>query len=476
MMLNELTIREAHEKLQKKEISSKELTEAVLQAAEKKDESIGAYLSLMRESAGEEAEAADRKIAGGLPFDELTGIPYAAKDNILVKSAPATAASRILDGYRAAYDATVIRKLQSVGAVLAGKTNLDEFAMGSSTEHSAFKQTHNPHDSGRVPGGSSGGSAAAVAAHEAIFALGSDTGGSIRQPAALCGVVGLKPTYGAVSRFGLIAMASSLDQIGSLTKSVYDAALVFDVLKGRDERDATSVAYEVRELDTEKSVKGMRIGLPREYFVGGLEEPVKQGVESVAKRFTELGAEVKDISLPHTQYALATYYIIMDAEASTNLARYDGIRYGLSRRAPGQSLLNLYTTTRSEGFGDEVKRRIILGTYTLSAGYYDAYYLKAQKVRRLIKEDFDKAWNEVDVILTPTTPSSAFRLGEKTADPLTMYLEDIFTVPVNLAGLPAISIPMRGTKDTLPIGFQFIAPPFQESWLFTLGRAYEESY
>jgi aspartyl-tRNA(Asn)/glutamyl-tRNA(Gln) amidotransferase subunit A len=413
----------------------------------------------------------DSALAKKNDLGNLAGVPLAIKDNILIKGQPATAASKILENYQSAYDATVIKKLKSAESVILGKTNLDEFAMGSSTENSAFQKTRNPADLERVPGGSSGGSAAAVAADMAIAALGSDTGGSIRQPASFCGVVGLKPTYGAVSRSGLIAMASSLDQIGPITKTVEDAEILFEVIKGNDDLDSTSVDLN-KFRDSRSKIKDSRdltIGLPKEYFIEGLEKETAKAIDSVIEKLKNLGFKFKKISLPHTKYALSCYYIIMPAEASTNLARYDGIRYsrinniGINQRdnQHKSALENIYFDQRSGGFGKEVKRRIILGTFVLSSGYYDAYYLKAQKVRTLIKKDFDEAFKEVDVILTPVSPTPAFKIGEKTENPLEMYLSDIFTIPVNLAGLPAISIPVKENVG-LPIGFQLNGKHFRE--------------
>ncbi|MEK7188649.1 MAG: Asp-tRNA(Asn)/Glu-tRNA(Gln) amidotransferase subunit GatA, partial [Patescibacteria group bacterium] len=379
--------------------------------------------------------------------------------------------------YIAPYDATVTLKLKQQGAVILGKTNLDEFAMGSSTENSAFGVTKNPKDPSRVPGGSSGGSAAAVAANLALFALGSDTGGSIRQPASFCGIVGLKPTYGAVSRYGLIAFASSLDQIGPLTKTVEDAKIVFDAIKGKDSLDSTSVELNLKPYTL--NIKDLRIGVPKEYFIEGMDEKVKEVIESVIKRYEDLGAKIKEISLPHTEYALPCYYIIAPSEASANLARYDGIKYGFSERKSGKNLLDVYLNSRGEGFGREVRRRIMLGTYALSSGYYDAYYLRAQKVRTLIKKDFDEAFKEVDVILAPITPTPAFKIGEKIEDPLSMYLSDIFCVAVNLAGLPSLvikagKVTIDNSELKLPLGFQIIGRPFEENKIFEAGTLFDQ--
>jgi len=467
MDLKNLTIKNFHEGLVKKEFSAKEITEEFFDLIDRKDGEINAYLRLTKDLALSQAQAVDAALANGGKINLLAGVPLAIKDNILIKDEVCTAASKILANYRASYDATVIKKLKNAAAVLLGKTNLDEFAMGSSTENSAFKITHNPSDLERVPGGSSGGSAAAVAAGMAVAALGSDTGGSIRQPANFCGVVGLKPTYGAVSRYGLIAMASSLDQIGPLAKTVEDAEILFETIKGKDELDSTSVESKIRNSNFE--IRNCTIGLPEEYFVSGLDKKIQTKIEGVIKNLEKLGCKFQKISLPHTRYAVACYYIIMPAEASTNLARYDGIRYSRNSKFKIQNskLKDIYFNQRSEGFGEEVKRRIILGNFVLSSGYYDAYYLKAQKVRRLIKEDFDRAFQEVDVILTPVTPTLPFKIGEKINDPLAMYLSDIFTIPVNLAGLPALA---------MSPGFQLIGQSFQESNILEIGKTYEQSY
>jgi aspartyl-tRNA(Asn)/glutamyl-tRNA(Gln) amidotransferase subunit A len=477
--IHDLTIKSFGEGLREKKFSAFEITKAFLARIETHDKEIGAYLSLNKDGALEAAKKIDVAVVEGKELSPLAGVPMALKDNMLVEGLPATAGSKILKDYRAAYDATVVAKLRSAGAVILGKTNLDEFAMGSSTENSAFQITKNPHDLTRVPGGSSGGSAAAVAGDMALGALGSDTGGSIREPASFCGVVGMKPTYGAVSRYGLIAMASSLDQIGPFAKTVEDAALIFRAIAGADPFDATSAAAayddELTHPDFE-NVKKLTIGLPKEYFGDGIDTEVQDAVASAIETIMSLGIAVKEVSLPHTKYALSTYYITMPAEVSSNLARFDGMRYGRSdkRQATSDKLMEVYKKTRREGFGPEARRRIILGTFVLSSGYYDAYYAKAQKVRRLIKEDFDNAFKEVDIILGPVAPTPAFKLGEKTADPLQMYLSDIFTIPVNLAGLPAISIPVRG-QEGLPIGFQLIGRHFREADIFGLGYYYEKA-
>ena len=411
----------------------------------------------------------DEKIQRGETIGMLEGIPIAVKDNILIKGKRATAGSRILETYTATYDATVIKKLKNAGAIFIGKTNMDEFAMGSSTEYSAFGPTKNPCDATRVPGGSSGGSAAAVAAEECIAALGSDTGGSIRQPAAFCGIVGLKPTYGAVSRYGLIAMASSLDQVGPMGRTVNDTKILFEAMRGHDPLDATTSVQRGINFQVEQTLK-LKIGIPKEYLGEGLDEGMRKAFGEAVQFFKNEGFEVKDVSLPHTPSALAVYYLIMSAEASTNLARYDGVRFGA--RAPHHDLAELYTATRGKGFGREVKRRIVLGAFVLSHGYYDAYYVKAQKVRTLIKQDFLNAFQNVDIIMTPTTPTPAFRFGEKTEDPLAMYLSDVYTVTANLAGIPALSIPLK-SNDSLPKGLQLMARPFHEDDLFALGNFYE---
>ncbi len=468
-----MNIREFQKGFREKEFSALEVIQDIFKRIDEQDGDLGAYLSLMKDSAHMEAEKADLALAEGKPLHPLAGVPLAVKDNILMEGIVTTAASMILKDYKASYDATVIRKLREAGAVFIGKTNMDEFAMGASTEHSAFKLTRNPYDSDRVPGGSSGGSAAAVAADEAVAALGSDTGGSIRQPAAFCGVVGMKPSYGAVSRHGLIAMASSLDQIGPVTKTVEDARILFEAIKGKDFYDSTSADVGLEEMDLEK-LKKLKIGIPKEYFVGGLSDEIREGMDKARKDMESLGLEFREISLPNTKYALSVYYIIMPAEVSANLARFDGIRYGRNEEA--DSLMDLYFKNKTAGFGREAKRRIILGTFVLSSGYYDAYYGRAQKVRRLVKEDFEKAFEKVDVIFTPTTPGPAFKIGEKTDDPLQMYLEDIFTVPVNLAGLPAISIPVSNfrTNDGLSAAFQLIGRWGRDNDILSLGSYYEK--
>jgi aspartyl-tRNA(Asn)/glutamyl-tRNA(Gln) amidotransferase subunit A len=471
--LESLTIAEAGRQLQAKKISAVELTRAVFARIDAVEPRVHAYMTVDKEGAMAAAQAADQKLAAGIA-GRLCGIPLAIKDNMSTRGLRTTCSSKMLENYVPPFDATVVARLRAEGAVVIGKTNLDEFAMGSSTENSAYGPTKNPWDLSAVPGGSSGGSAAAVAADMGLGALGSDTGGSIRQPAALCGTVGLKPTYGRVSRYGLIAFASSLDQIGPMTKTVEDAALLSQVMDGHDPMDSTSVAEPVPDYSAALSagVKGLRIGLPKEYFVEGLDKEVEAAVRAAVAKLEGLGASVVPVSLPNTAHCLSVYYLLATAEASSNLARYDGVRYG--HRAAGQdSLISMYRKTRAEGFGAEVKRRIMLGTYALSSGYYDAYYLKAQKVRTLIKGDFDKAWGLVDVIATPTAPTPAFAFGAKTQDPLTMYLSDIFTLSANLAGVPALSQPCGFSSSGLPIGLQLLARPFKETDLFRTAQAYE---
>ena len=482
--IRELTIKKFHDGLTNKQFSAFEITKEFFAYIKEKDKNIDAYLRLLKDSALEQASKVDVEFAKGKELNVLAGAPLAIKDNILIEGELCTSASKILENYKASYDATVIKKLKEAGAIFLGKTNMDEFAMGSSTENSAFKTTKNPRNLERVPGGSSGGSAAAVAADMCAAALGSDTGGSIRQPAGFCGIVGLKPTYGTVSRYGLMAMASSLDQIGPLTKTVEDAEILFNVIKGKDERDATSVENHKSQITNPKleNIQKLTIGLPKEYFVGGMDKETESKIQEAIKGLKSLKIEFKEISLPHTKYALSCYYIIMFAEVSANLARFDGIRYSRvsSSKLKASSLKDIYFKTRGEGFGDEVKRRIMLGTFVLSSGYYDAYYAKAQKVRRLIKEDFEKAFEEIDLILTPVSPTTAFKIGEKTNDPLSMYLSDIFTIPLNLAGLPGMSIPVKNLKSQisnlkskLPVGFQLIAKPFHENDIFEVGKFYE---
>ncbi|MCJ7670262.1 MAG: Asp-tRNA(Asn)/Glu-tRNA(Gln) amidotransferase subunit GatA [Dehalococcoidia bacterium] len=474
--LHQLTIHEAHELLKQRKISSTELTKSVLKRVAEIEGKVHACVTIVEDIALKEAEKVDNYIKTAHEITHLTGIPTLIKDVICTKGIRTTCSSKMLENFIPLYDATVIEKLKAQKAVIVGKTNMDEFAMGSSTEHSAFFPTHNPWDLSRVPGGSSGGSAAAVAADETIYALGSDTGGSVRQPAALCSVVGLKPTYGRVSRFGLVAFASSLDQIGPITKDVTDCALVMNAIAGYDSRDSTSVPYPVPDYTRQliPDIKGLRIGIPKEYFVEGMQNEVRAASEAAIDKLLELGAEIDwEVSLPHTKYALAVYYILAPSEASANLARYDGVKYGFSER-DASNVIETTERTRQFGFGTEVKRRIMLGTYALSAGYYDAYYLKAQKVRTLIKQEFDQAFEKCDALVTPTSPIVPFKLGEKLEDPMQMYLSDICTLPINIAGIPAISIP-AGFADNLPIGMQIMGKPFSEEILLRIAFAYEQA-
>jgi len=470
-----MSILEIHQKLINKEISAVELTKEYLNKIEDEDKQIHSFLTITPELALRQAREAQERIDKEKDVPLLCGVPCAVKDNILVEGIRCTAGSRILENYIAPYSATVIERLKKLGVVILGKTNMDEFAMGSSTENSAYGVTKNPIDKTRVPGGSSGGSAAAVASDFCQFALGSDTGGSIRQPASFCGLVGLKPTYGAVSRYGLIAMASSLDQIGPITKTVEDARIVFEAIKGKDPLDSTSVESEVQGSKFE--IKNLKIGVPDEYFIKGMEKGVEEAIEKAISKLKQLGVKIRKISLPHTEYSLATYYLIMASEASANLARYDGIRYGNSAISNSQPSTHdpfeIYSKTRGKYFGKEVKRRIILGTFALSAGYYDQFYSKAQKARGLIKKDFDQAFKEVDLILTPTTPTVAFKIGEKINDPVKMYLSDIFTVSANLTGLPALSLPC-GKIGRLPVGIQIIGRAFEEEKVFEFSKAFEQ--
>jgi aspartyl-tRNA(Asn)/glutamyl-tRNA(Gln) amidotransferase subunit A len=472
MSFSQMSIRQLQQALRDGKTSSVELTRACLERISATDERVNAFVTVCDESALSAAAEADRKLAAG-EGGPLTGIPIAVKDIFNTAGVRTSCGSRILENYIAQYDATAFAKLREQGAILLGKLNMDEFAMGSSNENSANGPVRNPWDLERVPGGSSGGSAAAIAAGQAFATLGTDTGGSIRQPASFCGVVGVKPTYGRVSRYGVIAYASSLDQVGPMTGCVEDAALMLGAIAGYDPADSTSVDCPVPDYlaTLDDSVKGMKIGLPREYFIDGLDPAVKQAVEAAIEVYRGLGAEIVEVSLPHTDYAVACYYLIATAEASSNLARYDGVRYGVRQQEAG-GLVNMYEQSRAAGFGDEVKRRIMLGTYALSSGYYDAYYLKAQKVRTLIREDFLKAFEQVDLLLTPVAPTTAFKLGEKTDDPLRMYLSDIFTIPVNLAGTCALSLPC-GQDGQLPIGLQLIGKPFDEARILQAARAYE---
>ena len=475
MNLYELSVEKASKMLKDKEISSVELTNALLDRIDEKDKSIEGYITVAKEDALNSAKLADENIKNG-SISPLTGVCASVKDNICTDKILTTCASKMLYNFVPPYDATVVKKLKAQGSVIIGKTNMDEFAMGSSTETSYFKKTKNPHDLAKVPGGSSGGSAAVVAADEAIFALGSDTGGSIRQPSAFCGVVGLKPTYGLVSRFGLVAFASSLDQIGPITKNVTDSAVVLNAIAGYDKMDSTSADEKTDDYTKSlgESVKGLKIGIPKEYIGEGIQKEVKDAIMSAAKVYESLGAEIFEFSLPMTKYALPAYYIMSSAEASSNLARFDGVKYGY-RAENYTDLTDMYLKTRSEGFGSEVKRRIMLGTYALSAGYYDAYYKKAQQARTLIRNSFAEAFDKFDVILTPTTPTTAFEIGKNITDPITMYLNDICTVSVNIAGLPAISIPCGYDKTNMPIGLQLIAKPFAENTLFKTAYAFEQN-
>jgi aspartyl-tRNA(Asn)/glutamyl-tRNA(Gln) amidotransferase subunit A len=483
-MLNQLTISELQKRLLAREVTAREAVQACVEQVKRVDQGVKAFLSYDEEDALRQAETVDKLISGGATLDRypLLGTSIGIKDVLAVKGHSLGCASKILGNFISPYDATVVERLRAAGAIVFGRLNMDEFAMGSSTENSAFFTTRNPWDPSRIPGGSSGGSAAAVTADECFAALGSDTGGSIRQPAALCGCVGLKPTYGRVSRYGLVAFASSLDQIGPFTKDVRDAALLLRAISGHDDKDSTSVPEAVPDYAAalDGNIRGLKIGLPREYFIAGLSKDVSDAVNAAVKKLQELGAEVIEISLPHTEYAAPTYYIIAPAEASANLARFDGIRYGA--RVNGADPLELYSKTRGQGFGAEVKRRIILGTYVLSSGYYDAFYLRAQKVRTLIRQDFMNAFEKVDAIVTPTTPTPAFKIGEKSDDPMQMYLSDIFTISCNLAGNCGISLPCGfanpepGTQNPkLPIGLQLLGKPFGEATILKIAHAYEQA-
>lgn len=462
MEILKLGVYELRELYRKKEVKVSEVVESLIEEIYKKDKELHSYLYI-NERAIEEAKRIDERIEKGENLRELEGIPISIKDNICTKGMPTTCASKILENFIPPYDATVIEKLKDAGAIIIGKTNMDEFAFGSSTENSAFGPTKNPFDLERVPGGSSGGSACSVSANLCFASLGSDTGGSIRQPASFCGVVGMKPTYGRVSRYGLVAFASSLDQIGPITKNVRDNALILKIISGKDKMDSTSVDVEIGDYENFDGldIKNLKIGIPKEYFIEGIDNEIKEKIFEVIKLIEKEGLIIEEISLPHTSYGIATYYIIATAEASSNLARFDGVKYGF-RSKNYKNLYEMYTKTRGEGFGEEVKRRIILGTYVLSSGYYEAYYLKAQKVRTLIKNDFEKAFCKVDVIITPTTPELPFKIGEKKDDPLKMYLSDIFTVNVNLSGLPGINVPVGFSSKKLPIGLQIIGNYFKE--------------
>ena len=475
MDLHSLTIDAARSAVEERKTTAVELAAAFYSKIERDDPPIGAYLTLSKERALAQAERMDRRVEQGNALPPLGGVPVGIKDVLVTGGVRTTAGSKILGRYIPPYDSTAVARMEAAGAVILGKLNCDEFAMGSSNENSAFYPVHNPHDLSRVPGGSSGGSAAAVAAGMAVAALGSDTGGSIRQPASFCGVVGLMPTYGRVSRYGLIAFASSLDHVGPLTRSVNDAALVLRTIAGRDPMDPTSADVPVPDYvaELEKPVKGLRLGIAREYFGEGLEPEVRAAVEAAIEKLAGLGCEIVKVSLPHTEYAIPTYYVVATAEASSNLARFDGVRYGL-RAKDARTLPEMYRRTRDRGFGSEVKRRIMLGTYVLSAGYYDAYYLKAQKVRTLVTRDFEQAFGKVDAILTPTSPTAAFPLGEKVDDPLAMYLADIYTVTADLAGIPGISVPCGETRQKLPIGLQILGKHFDEATVLRVAHAYEQ--
>ena len=485
MQLYNLTIKQAQEKLNSKEISAEDLAKSFIGQIEKNDSNISAFLTRTFDNALEQAKEIDKKRIQGEKMGELAGIPMAVKDNILTEGIKTTAGSKILENYIAPYDATVFKILKNNGAILLGKTNLDEFAMGSSTENSAFQKTKNPWDVNYVPGGSSGGSAAAVSASECIFALGSDTGGSIRQPASFCGVVGLKPTYGRVSRFGLIAYGSSLDQIGPLTKNVEDAAIVLKAISGKDKFDSTTIDEKIPDyFNSLKSEKeNFKIGIIKEFFAKGIDSDVKKTIQNAIEKLKEIGCEIEEVSLPMTEYALPTYYLLAKSECSANLSRYDGIKYGYSADKENseevKNLIDGYFVSRAKGFGQETKRSIMMGTYALSAGYYDAYYLKAAKVRTLIKEEYQKAFQKFDCLIGPTAPTAAFKIGEKIEDPLTMYLSDIYTVPINLAGLPAISIPcgfvkLEENSNELPVGLQIIGNYFDEEKILRLANLYEK--
>lgn len=474
-MLNKLTLSDARGKLQAGEITAVELTQAHLDYIKTLDDQIKAYITVTEEQALEMAAKADKRLQAG-EKTPLLGIPMAIKDVLCTEGVQTTCASRLLEGFRPPYTGTAVQKLFDAGAVMLGKTNTDEFAMGSSTENSGFFTTHNPWNTNRVPGGSSGGSAAAVAAHMAMGGLGTDTGGSVRAPGAFCGIVALKPSYGLVSRYGLIAFASSLDSIGCFGRSVEDVADILQVMAGYDSKDSTSYHTDIPDYKArlQDGVKGLKIGLPREYFIEGVQPATEKAVRAAIDHLAGLGAEIVEVSLPHTEYALPTYYLVATAEASANLARYDGVRFGV-RKSSGDGLWPMYKATRGQGFGAEVKRRIMLGTFVLSAGYYDAYYLKAQKVRTLIKDDFEKAFEAVDVIAAPTMPTTAFKIGEKSKDPLEMYLTDVFTLPSSLAGICGLSVPCGFDEDNLPIGLQILGPFMQETKILQVAAAYEYS-
>ncbi len=475
MRLNLCSARDIVRMIREKEVSAKQVAQDILEAIARIDPSVKAYLRVDEKAALRQAEQVDKRLASREEIGPLGGLPIALKDIFCVEGEETTCASKILRGYYAPYDGTVIRRLREAGTVFVGRTNMDEFAMGSTTENSAFGVTRNPWNLERIPGGSSGGSAAAVAAREAIASLGSDTGGSIRMPASFCGCVGIKPTYGRVSRYGLVAYASSLDQIGNFGNDVWDCAMVLKVIAGHDPKDSTSADIPVPDYTAllKGEIHGVKIGIPREYFGEGLGKEVRSAIEQAIRTLQSLGAIIVEVSLPHTEYAIAAYYIIASAEASSNLARYDGVQYGHRTKSPGD-LEEMYTKSKGEGFGPEVKRRIIMGTYALSSGYYDAYYLKALKVRTLIKRDFDEALKKVDCLITPVSPTAAFKIGEKIGDPLTMYLSDIYTISTNLAGLPGISIPSGFDSEGMPISFQLLGQHFGEETIFRIGHAYQQ--
>ncbi|MCC6300157.1 MAG: Asp-tRNA(Asn)/Glu-tRNA(Gln) amidotransferase subunit GatA [Anaerolineales bacterium] len=475
MSLTNLTIREAHELLTSKKISSVELTQAILQRIHAVDSKVKSYVTVTDEVALQQAKQADERIAKNENVTPLTGIPFAMKDCISTRGVKTTCSSKILENYVPQYDATVTNKLSNAGAVLIGKTNMDEFGMGSSCENSAFFNTHNPWDLSRVPGGSSGGSAAAMSASLATFTIGEDTGGSVRMPAGFCNVTGIKPTYGRVSRYGLISLVSSFDCIGPMTRDAYDCATVLEHIAGHDPLDSTTYQLPITSYtkDINKPVKGMKLGIPKEYFVAGMEAGVESSIQEAIRTYEKLGMEIHEVSLPHTKYGLPVYYLLLFAEASSNLARFDGARFGLSVSENAKDVIDIYLQTRRAGFGDEVKRRIMLGAYALSAGYYDAYYLKAQKVRTLLRRDFELALSSVDLLLAPTCPTTAFKLGEKTSDPLEMYLSDIYVVATNPAGVPALALP-SGFSNNMPVGMQLIGKHLDEQTLFQVGHAYQQ--
>ena len=475
MNITDLTVHELKEKLDKKELTISEVTKAYVDRIVEKEDDIKAFVTTLTDTALEQAKIIEEKVNNGEITSEFAGIPIGIKDNMCTKGIRTTCSSKMLENFIAPYDATVIEKVNAEGMIDLGKTNMDEFAMGTTTEHSVFKTTSNPWDLNKVPGGSSGGSAAAVAAGMVPWALGSDTGGSIRQPAAFCGVVGLKPTYGLVSRYGIVAYASSLDQVGPITKDVTDAAMLLNVIAGYDEKDSTSANIEKKDYTKalKNDIKGLKVGVPKEYFAEGINSEVKQAVLNAIEEYKAMGAEVEEFSLPIAQYALATYYIIACAEASSNLGRFDGIRYGY-KSPNSENLWDIYVNSRTEGFGDEVKRRIILGTYVLSSGYYDAYYKKAQQVRTLIKNEFNKAFEKYDILIVPTAPNVSFDIGSKTNNPIELYMEDLCTVPINVAGVPAISIPCGLTENGMPIGMQIIGKHFDEETILNAAYTYEQ--